>query len=46
MAHGASLAGGRSVACMKHVGLNVASELAGTPDEVYWTALPRMENVV
>lgn len=26
VAHGASLAGGRAVACMKHVGLNVASD--------------------
>jgi indolepyruvate ferredoxin oxidoreductase alpha subunit len=26
VAHGASLAGGRSMACMKHVGLNVASD--------------------
>ncbi len=26
VAHGASLAGGRSVACMKHVGLNVAAD--------------------
>lgn len=26
VAHGASLAGGRAIACMKHVGLNVASD--------------------
>ena len=26
VAHGASLAGGRAMACMKHVGLNVASD--------------------
>ncbi len=26
VAHGASAAGGRAIACMKHVGLNVASD--------------------
>jgi len=26
VAHGASLAGGRALACMKHVGLNVAAD--------------------